>query len=77
MAKVDLDDAIPEQLEEHYQRSRLSSMEKDEFYDDYEHPPDIKECQLYGKAMEIGIRQSLKDAKDEDISKALMKSSIV
>jgi hypothetical protein len=31
-------------------------MEKDEFYDDYEHPPDLKECELYGKAMEIGVR---------------------
>lgn len=43
-------------------------MEMDEFYDEYEHPPDLKECELHGNAMEIGFRQPLKDAKDEDIS---------
>ena len=52
------------EIESHYSRSRLSSMEMDEFYDEFEHPPDLKECDLHGKAMQIGFRQPLKDAKD-------------
>lgn len=44
------------EIESHYSRSRLSSMEMDEFYDEYEHPPNIDECIKYGKAMRIGVR---------------------
>lgn len=35
-------------IEIDYSRSRLSSMETDEHYDDYEHPPDLKICELHG-----------------------------
>ena len=36
------------QTEVDYSRSRLSSFEKDDCYDDFEHPPDLGICELHG-----------------------------
>lgn len=65
------------EIESDYSRSGMSSMELDDSYEDYQHPPDMKQCELYGKATKIGHRIPLKEAKKDEISLALLQSSVV